>query len=222
MPRLFSRSSPTSPTGRMEAFSDGVFGIAITLLVLEIRVPNPALGPVPHSLATSLLQNWPAYLGYVISFVTVGIYWVNHHALIRLFRGTDHVLNLLNLFLLMWICFLPFPTAVLSEYMLAPNEQRLAVMLYIGSLLAPALAWYFMWLYAAWGNRLLDPELDPSYVRFLTRQYAISAVIYPTALVIAWWSYQAALVVAILITVMYLFPPKPPVYRGGTRTVEGV
>jgi len=213
MTSRISRVSTISPTNRMEAFSDGVFGIAITLLVLEIRVPNPAMGPVPHSLAMSLLVNWPAYLAYLISFVTVGIYWVNHHYLVRLFRGTDHALNLLNLFLLMWICLLPFPTAVLSEYMLTPHEQRLAVMLYIGGLLAPALAWDLMWVYATWGGRLVDPELEPEFVRFLSWQYAISAVVYPAALLVAWWNYLAGLLVCVLITTLYLFPSRTPVYR---------
>jgi uncharacterized membrane protein len=128
-------------SSRLEAFSDGVFAIAITLLILEIKVPNPAQGPIPRPLEQSLLMNWPAYLGYIVSFIMIGIYWVNHHYLLRLFRGTSHMLNLLNLHLLMWICVIPFPTAILSEYMEVPGAQRLAVMLYIGSLFAPAVAW---------------------------------------------------------------------------------
>lgn len=85
-------------TNRLEAFSDGVFAVAITLLVLEIKVPHPATGGEHVPLADALLAQWTAYLGYIVSFVMIGIYWVNHHYIFRFYRETNHVFNLLNIF----------------------------------------------------------------------------------------------------------------------------
>ncbi len=105
-----------SETTRLEAFSDGVFAIAITLLILEIKVPA---GPETqdHGLWRALLERWPSYVGYVISFATIGIMWVNHHALFKYIRRVDRALLLANLLLLMTISFLPYPTAVLAEHL---------------------------------------------------------------------------------------------------------
>jgi uncharacterized membrane protein len=94
-------------TERIEAFSDGVFAIAITLLVLEIKIPHLQGG---SNLFSSLLGLWPAYFGYVLSFVMIGIYWASHHYIFKLFRKTNHALNLLNLLFLLFIAFLPLPT----------------------------------------------------------------------------------------------------------------
>src|SRR5919108_1729971 len=99
-------------TARLEAFSDGVFAIAITLLVLEIRLPEGE-GPLWNVLG----ELWPSYLAYVLSFVTIGIMWANHHAIFRLIARASHGLIVANLFLLMTIAFLPFPTGVLAEHL---------------------------------------------------------------------------------------------------------
>ena len=205
-----SRVPAVAPTGRMEAFSDGVFAIAITLLVIEIHVPKPE-GGVLHPLAESLMTDWPSYLSYLLSFVTIGIYWLNHHYLVRLFRGTTHVMNLLNLLLLFFISFIPFPTEILSEYLRQPGQERLAVMVYVGSLFAPSVAWLLIWVYAK-KHKLLDPNLQPSFVRFLNRQYLLSPVIHVGAVVMALWSYQAGLAVCAGITGLYLMSPKRPEY----------
>ena len=107
-------ASVVSETTRVEAFSDGIFAIAITLLVLNIRVPTPDLTGHGSTLLPALLHLWPAYLGYLISFFTIGIMWVNHHSMFVLIRRTDRYFLLLSVFFLMWIAFLPFPTAVIS------------------------------------------------------------------------------------------------------------
>ena len=212
------RSQTAVSTSRIEAFSDGVFAIAITLLVLEIHVPKPLQAPGARSLADSLTLLWPSYAGYVISFLVVGIYWANHHYLFRLFRGTDHGLNLLNLLLLFWICFLPFPTAVISEYMNAPGQQRVATLFYLFSLLAPAVCWFLIWLYAIHRGRLIDPNLEPSFVESLTRLYGLSIVIYSASIAAAWWNPKIGLWASVLITGLYLLPPKQPVYRTGASS----
>src|SRR4249919_3075461 len=102
-------------TARLEAFSDGVFAIAITLLILEIKVPGAE--ELKHTSLTKYLSDqWPKYFAYVFSFLVLGIYWTNHHYLFKLYKRTDHWFNLLNVFFLMTISFLPFPSAILGEY----------------------------------------------------------------------------------------------------------
>ncbi len=211
--------SPVTPVTRMEAFSDGVFAVAITLLVLEIKVPHATPGE-RFSLLDSLLEDGPAYLGYVLSFVNIGIYWVNHHYLLRLIRGTNHGFNLLNLLLLLSISFLPFSTAVLSEYLPQPGQQRTAVMFYILAFLAPAVVWLAMWTYARSGVGLLDPRLTPSFVRSMSRQYAWSVPVYTVAFAVAWWSFWAGLVICVAITAMYLWPSRPPEYKTAPAAAE--
>ena len=104
-------------TERAEAFSDGVMAIAITLLILDIKVPHPP-GATSTNLLEELLRLWPSYFALVLSFVMIGIYWANHHYVFKLFKKTDHGLNLLNLLFLLCISFLPFPTDVLGNYAL--------------------------------------------------------------------------------------------------------
>src|SRR6266576_7353220 len=119
-------------TNRLEAFSDGVFAIAITLLVLEIHVPEPGSG---ESLAHELLAQWPSYAAFVISFFTIGIIWINHHAMVRRLRVTDHSILVWNLLLLMTVSALPFTTALMAVYLKESNGESLAAAVYAGSFL---------------------------------------------------------------------------------------
>lgn len=144
-------------TQRIETFSDGVFAIAITLLILEIGVPRLEGG---ESLGHALRDLWPQYGAYILSFVMIGIYWANHHALFKLFVRTDHVFLMLNVFFLMCIAFLPFPTAVLGDYLDDSGERRAAVSLYALGLLLPAFGWLSVWLYGCW-HGLTDERLHP-------------------------------------------------------------
>lgn len=198
-------------TNRIEAFSDGVFAIAITLLILEIRLP--AQTSASHtSVAASLLAIWPSYFAYIFSFVTIGIYWVNHHYIFRIYQRTNHVFNLLNVFFLMCISFLPFPTEILGSHLLDAREQRTTIAFYIFGLLLPALSWFLMWLYGSSNRRLIDAHLSPRFVRYLTRQYGLSPVIYLIALIITLIQPLVGLAIAVGLTFLYLLPSKPPVY----------
>lgn len=201
-------------TARLEAFSDGVFAIAITLLILEIKVPHSATGGEHIPLAVGLAAEWTAYLGYIVSFVMIGIYWVNHHYIFRFYTKTNHVFNLLNIFFLMTISFLPFPTAVISDYLESPGDERAAVMLYAFGLLLPAFAFLLMWLYASRDYRLIERRIEPSFVRFLAFQYAGSVLIYTAAIIIAWWNYKIGLAICLVLTLLYLLPSKEPVLTG--------
>lgn len=118
-------------TNRMEAFSDGVFAIAITLLVLEIQVPEPGSGRLGHELAAQ----WPSYAAFAISFLTIGIIWINHHAMVRRLRVADHSILIWNLLLLMTVSILPFTTALMAAYLKEGEGETLAAAVYSGSFL---------------------------------------------------------------------------------------
>jgi uncharacterized membrane protein len=199
-------------TQRLEAFSDGVFAIAITLLILDIRPPDLADG-VHKTLAAALLAIWPSYVAYVLSFVVIGIYWVNHHYIFKIYQHTDHLFNLLNVFFLLCISFLPFPTAVLGKYTLDATACQAAVTFYTFGLLLPAVAWFLTWLYASHHYRLIDRRLAPEFVRHLTWQYGLSNVLYLTAVIASWINPVAGLVIAAGLAFLYLLPSKPPAYR---------
>ena len=134
---------------RIEAFSDGVFAIIITLLVLDLRVPREeALRE--RSLAAALLHQWPVYVAFVVSFLQVGVVWANHHAMFHYIRRTDHRLLVYNLMLLLCTAVLPFTSAVLSEYARAGDaELRVAALLYSGALGAAG-----VWFSAVWQHAL--------------------------------------------------------------------
>ena len=116
----------THETARIEAFSDGVFAIAITLLIIEVHVPGREHA---HTLGHELLHLWPSYLGYLTSFLTIGVMWLNHHRVFTLIDRYDHTHMLLNLLMLLLIAFLPFPTAVLAQF-IETDGARAAVALY--------------------------------------------------------------------------------------------
>ncbi|HSS33718.1 MAG TPA: TMEM175 family protein [Solirubrobacterales bacterium] len=118
-------------TNRLEAFSDGVFAIAITLLVLEIHVPDPGSGQLGRELAAQ----WPSYAAFFISFLTIGIIWINHHAMLRRLRVADHSILVWNLLLLMTVSILPFTTALMAAYLKESEGEGLAAGIYSGSFL---------------------------------------------------------------------------------------
>src|SRR5258708_38035098 len=166
--------APTE-TGRLEAFSDGVFAVAITLLALGLAVPSLETSRQANSLATALLMQWPAYLAYALSFLNILIMWVNHHMLFRLIRRTDHLFLLLNGFLLLIITAFPFATELLATYLGQPVEadRRTAQIIYSGLSIVLALAFNGMWTYASRNGRLLGPQADPKLVRAISSQYAV-------------------------------------------------
>jgi uncharacterized membrane protein len=198
-------------TGRIEAFSDGVFAIAITLLILEIKVPHLPGAEGVHLLA-ALLALWPSYLALVLSFAMIGIYWANHHYLFKLFEKTDHGLNLLNLLFLLSISFLPFPTAVLGDYLADAANQKIAATFYAVGLLLPAAAWLLVWLYASRGQRLVNRRLDPSFLRRLTIQYIFTTALYGLAVVVSFVEFRLGLAMCIGLTLLYLRQPNAPAF----------
>jgi uncharacterized membrane protein len=202
-------------TERVEAFSDGVFAIAITLLILDVKVPRSP--GTSLDLLRELLHLWPSYFALVLSFVMIGIYWANHHYVFKLFEKTDHGLNLLNLLLLLCISFLPFPTAVLGDYILDQTNQVTAATFYSVGLLLPAVSWTLMWLYACYGGRLVDHRLEPRVLRILTAKYVGSVVVYSIAVLVSLIAFKLGVALCAGLTLLYLTPPHFPALRATGR-----
>lgn len=157
--------APSFRTTRMEAFSDGVFAIAITLLVLEIAVPSGSEG----DLLGAVVGQWPTYLGYLVSFSTIGAVWLEHTVITEYLDHATSVLIRLNLLLLMVVSFLPFPTRLLGEYIGEDEPERVAVTIYGLNLLLASAAVSLLWRYAV-RERLIRSDIADSDVKMLTRR----------------------------------------------------
>lgn len=192
-------------TARLEAFSDGVFAIAITLLILQIRVPqNPPSG---GSLAHALVVLWPSYAAYAISFITIGIMWINHHRLFTLIVKPDHRLLVLNTLLLLMVSFIPFPTAVLAEH-LGNAGGRTAAQFYSGTFVFIAATFNVLWRHASVGWRLLDENSDRRLIAAQTRQYRFGPLLYVVAFLAAFVHPFLSVAINLALALFFALPPK--------------
>jgi uncharacterized membrane protein len=184
-------------TSRTEAFSDGVFAIAITLLILNVTLHRSG------SLGHDLLQLWPSYLAYAVSFVTIGIMWINHHTIYRHIERVDRIFLILNLMLLLCIAFVPFPTRIAAEFARSDSDRRAAALLYGITMTTTAVFFNSLWLYASRGGRLLSPNADRREVSGITRSYIPGAPMYATATLIAFADSRASLILFAAIALFY-------------------
>lgn len=190
-----------SETARIEAFSDGVFAIAVTLLILEVKIP--AVG-APH-LRVQLLQQWPQYVAFVLSFAFIGIMWINHHRLFNYIRHADNNLLVLNLVLLLGVTIVPFPTAVLATRLGTP-DQRTAAMLYNGTYVFIAICFNFLWRYSV-SRKLLGHDIDYSAADKISKQYAFGPALYLICFLVAWWSVAISLLMNFALALFFALPP---------------
>jgi uncharacterized membrane protein len=188
-------------TGRIEAFSDGVIAVAITLLILDVQVPNVKAG----LLLQALLDQWPSYLGYVTSFLVVGIFWANHHNMFRHIHQVDHALLVINSFFLMCIAFIPFATALLTKYITSP-DQHTAALVYGATLLLNGILFNAVWWYAAWKHRLIRRDLDTQAVQRITRNYLLGLPFYALSTVLSLINVEMSLALYILVALIYGLP----------------
>jgi uncharacterized membrane protein len=185
MPESFSQA-PDRDTNRVEAFSDGVFAIAITLLVLDLKVSRDLTA---DSLRTALLARWLSYVSFLASFAVIGIMWLNHHRMFRVIRHASHGVLLLNGLLLLMVTVVPFPTALVSEY-LGHEGGALAAAVYCGWFVATSLVWNALWRFAASPSRqppVLAISLDDPAVRKMSRAFLMGPVVYTLAFVLSFW-----------------------------------
>ena len=182
---------------RIVFFSDAVFAIAITLLVLDIHVPEIPERLVDEQLPGRLLALWPKYLSYVLSFVVILMYWMAHHITFRAIKRYDRTLIWLNSLFLMCIAFLPFPTSLIGEY----GDNQLAVAIYAASVAVARLLLTAVWWYASSGHRLIDESFPASTIRiYLVRGLAV-ALAFVISIGISFFSVSAATYFWILLVV---------------------
>ncbi|GHO69305.1 DUF1211 domain-containing membrane protein [Ktedonobacter sp. SOSP1-52] len=195
-------------TSRVEAFSDGVFAIAITLLILDVTSAFSDASKL--QLFDLLRQQWTVLLAFLLSFATIGIMWLNHHRLFTLIVRADHNLLVLNLLLLLAATVVPFPTALLGRYGVdvANNEANFkqATILYNGVFLFVALGYHLLWLYATYKGRLLSPNVNMEAVRRIDRQYLLGPLFYTIAFALAFVNPWISLAVNTLLAIFFLLP----------------
>jgi uncharacterized membrane protein len=185
---------------RLETFADGVFAIAATLLILTV---DGAVGGEGIDLGAELRHAWPSYVGYVVSFVTIGIMWLNHHTVMSLVERVDRRFLLANLGLLMCIAFVPFPTRLMAEHIRGAGAES-AALAYGFTLTATALFFNTVWLYASRGGRLLRADCDPRAVAGITRTYMPGPWIYLGATLVAFASPTASALLYLAIAALYV------------------
>ncbi len=193
-------------TGRLEAFSDGVFAVAITLLILDIKIPAVVLDDA--HLWQALFNQWPIFLAFVTSFFTIGVVWLNHHRLFTLIKRTDTGLLLLNLLLLLIVVLIPFPTALLAEYITRPDLHT-AALVYSGAFLLIACCINVLWRYASYKNRLLGDEINEQAVKSIHSQYLFGPLLYLLALGLVWLNSPAGIIVELLLAFFFALPGYP-------------
>jgi uncharacterized membrane protein len=195
-------------TTRLEAFSDGVFAIAITLLVLDLTVP-PLEESERIGLAAALAHEWPSYFAYLVSFLVIGIIWINHHTMLTLVARVDRPVLFVNLVLLLTISVIPFPTRLLADYLLEP-DATVAAAIYSATMLAMGMAFAGLWVIIARRPGLLHRPLDPVTRRATTRRFAAGQVVYAGAVGLSFLSAVAALALHGLLAVYYCFDQLTP------------
>ncbi len=190
-------------TNRLESFSDGVIAVAITLLVLGITVPTASSG---HPLSHELASRWPQYVAYAVSFMTIGIIWINHHAMIARLRAADHTILILNLVLLMTIGVLPFATELMAHYLRRPG-QSLAAAIYAGSFLLMSIAFSVLNRHVLIGNdTLLARELPLADRRQLLHRALVGLIPYAVATGVAFVSPYLTLGICGALALFYAHP----------------
>ena len=185
-------------TGRFETYSDGVFAIAATLLVLSFSAASGL-----HDLGSHLLHLWPSYLAYATSFLTIGIIWMNHHYCVETIARADRTLMFLNLLLLLTVAFLPFPTRLVAQYLQHDGEQ-VAVYVYDATFVLMAVIYNVWWRYASNGRRLIADSVPDSGLRAINRAFAPGIPMYAIAFLAAIWSPLASVALTFAIAAFYL------------------
>ena len=185
-------------TGRLEAFSEGVFAIAITLLIIEVGVNEEG-----GSLARRLAEQWPSYVAFVVSFAMIVIMWLNHHQMFRSIRVADHGLFVLNLALLLVVSFIPFPSKIVGEELHGTFADRRTAALFYGSTFV---AFNALWLWAARGRRLIEPGTPQPSIDAHTRRSLLSIPTLAVATLVAFWSPEVALILYGIIALSYFLP----------------
>ena len=189
--------------GRLEAFSDGVLAIVITLLVLELRVPHIEATQNAHEAFQALILLGPKFLGYILSFLFIAVFWINHHRFFQLVGRVDTGLLWWNIFLLLAVSFIPFPTAFVGEY----PWNGTALMLFSLVLMAAGIAFQFMWRHAQ-AQSLLHPQVEKAVIDRALLRGRIGPMLYALAAMLAFILPIGSWLLFVGIAVYYALPSK--------------
>jgi uncharacterized membrane protein len=205
-----------SDTARLEAFSDGVLAIAITLLILDIRLPDGS-----HNVGRALLDAKSHYVAFVTAFFTIAVLWVNHHDLFKLIDHADRGLMFLNSMLLLSISFLPFPTSVLAQYMDGnADDRQVALLAYGCTMVVIAFFYNVTWRYVR-SHGLLRPDLSADVIGRITRAYNPAIFLYAAALPLSFFSAWFSIAVWLGLAVFFLFFGYEPEFARDDEDDEG-
>jgi uncharacterized membrane protein len=200
---------------RFEGFSDAVFAIALTLLIVEIKVPGSPEGPQGYSdLVRAMAEQWREHLALVLCYVVIGAYWLQHHYSGRIYSKSDHWFSAINLLFLLAVVVVPYPIRVWCFHLGTAFERDASVTLVVG-LALPACVWMAKWFYGMSGRRVMDDRLAPDFLRQMTRRYGIATLILIAAAPLAFLAPRPAVAVALACIAFFLLPQPRPRYRPG-------
>jgi len=202
MDRAVPASDEGLAKGRIEALCDGVFAIAMTLMIFNVKVPQIPTELAPAKLANEVYDLWPQFLVYAISFVMLGIYWVGHHNQYHYIRCTDRWLLWINVAFLFFVTLIPFSTALLGRY----PAQQIAVVVYASNLIIVGILLLIHWRYATSQPGLVDSDLNPVLVRQASRRILLAPILLTFAVVFSFVSTIISLVLCAVIPVLYVLP----------------
>jgi uncharacterized membrane protein len=205
---------------RFEGFSDAVFAIALTLLIVEIKVPGSPEGSHDYSgLASAMAEQWREFLALLLCYVVIGVYWLQHHYSGRIYAKSDHWFAAINLLFLLAIVVIPYPIRLWCFHLGTGFEPVAAVTLVAGLALT-ACTWMAKWFYGKRGRRVMDERLAPDFIRQMTRRYGFATLIQIAAVLIVIAAPRVGVAIALLCVAFFLLPPPKPRYKPGEEPNE--
>jgi uncharacterized membrane protein len=190
------------PTSRVETLVDGVFAIAMTLLVLDLKVPTLVTTSPDVELAAQLVDLGPRLLAYAGTFIVLGVFWFGHHVQSAMIRRADRIFVWINLLFMLFVAFIPFTAALLGRY----PEQRLAVIIYGVNIILVGSCLTLQWRYATGKRRLVDADMPERLVRFGTVRFALGPVVFLVAIALSFVSTRLSLALFVGVPLLFLLP----------------
>ena len=200
---------------RFEGFSDAVFAIALTLLIVEIKVPGSPDGPHAYTdLAKAMAEQWREHLALVLCYVVIGAYWLQHHYSGRIYAKSDHWFSAINLLVLLAIVVIPYPIRIWCFHAGTRFEPQASLTLVVGLALT-ACTWMAKWFYGMSGRRVMDERLAPDFLRQMTRRYGFATLIQIATIPVTIVAPRLGTLLALLCVAFFLLPQPKPRYRPG-------
>lgn len=205
---------------RFEGFSDAVFAIALTLLIVEIKVPGSPDGPQGYTdLFKAMTEQWREHLALVLCYVVIGAYWIQHHYSGRIYAKSDHWFSAINLLFLLTIVAIPYPIRLWCFHVGREFEPTASVTLVVGLALT-ACVWMAKWFYGLSGRRVMDKRLAPDFLRQMTRRYGLATLVQVAAIPVANATPRAGVAIGLLCVAFFLLPQPKPRYNPGEAPSE--